>query len=187
MLKANKNKIILIIIMVYIMICIISNVYYDEILVNKIDDGKIILSVYTNADDPKDTRYIVYLNESFLYFCVIKNKAIAPFNIAYIPYIEKKHIVDPNNMVYVGGFFKDYGYYNEQKNIGSGIVFKGSEVYTKSGMIYFENIYIGITDKQIEGYPIEIYSIDNIARNKYIFMIKSKEEIEFDGFSIFSF
>jgi len=173
--------------MMYIMICIASNMYYDEILLNKIDDGKIIFSIYTNADAPKDTRYIVYLNESFVYFCVIKNKAIAPFNIAHIPYIEKEHIIDPDNMIYVGGFFKDYGYYNEHKSIKSGIVFKGSEVYTKSGMINFENIYFGITDKQIEGYPIEIYSIDNIARDKYIFMIKYKEKIEFDDFSIVFF
>lgn len=180
MLKSNINKIILIIMMMYIMICIASNMYYDEILVSKINDGKIIFNIYTNADAPKDTRYIVYLNESLVHFCVIKNKAIAPFNIAHIPYIEKEHIVDPYNMVYIGGFFMNYSYYNKHESIKDGIVFKGSKVYTESGMINFYNIYIGITDKQIEGYPIEIYSIDDIAPDKYIFMIKSKENIEFD-------
>lgn len=39
-------------------------------------------------------------------------------------------------------------------------------------MIHSLNVYIGITDRRIEDYPIEICSIDNIAEGKYIFMIR---------------
>ncbi len=49
------------------------------------------------------------------------------------------------------------------------------------------NIYLGITDRRIEDYPMEIYPIDSVAEGKYIFMIKSEEEITFDDFTIIPF
>ena len=143
-----------------------------EILLSKIGYDKMIFSVFKNVDSSKDERYIVYLDESLVNFCTVKGKAIAPFNMAYIPYLEKRYIVDSNDMTFVKGFFGDYDYYNDDKNIQNGVVFEGNELYTRSGMIHSLNVYIGITDRRIEDYPIEICSIDSIAEGKYIFMIR---------------
>ncbi len=187
MLKVNKKNIILIIITIYILICVITNMYYEKILVNKIDHGEMIFSVFRNTDSPKDERYIVYLDESFINFCIVKGKAIAPFNMAHIPYVEKRYIIDPNNMTFIKGFFSGYDYYNDDKTIQNGVVFEGSEIYTMSGMIYSSSIYFGITDRKIENHPIEIYSIDSVAEEKYIFMIRSKERIIFDDFTTIVF
>lgn len=49
MLKVNKGKIILIIITVYILICVVTNMYYEKILLSKIGYDKIIFSVFKNA------------------------------------------------------------------------------------------------------------------------------------------
>ena len=183
MLNVNKRKIIVTIIIVYVLICVMTNMYYEKILVNKIGSDVIIFSVFTNADSPKDERYIVYLDGSFVNFCTVKSKAIAPFNMAHIPYVEKKYIVDPNNMTSVEGFFHNNVYYNDDENIQNGVVFKGSELYTSSGMIHSSSIYLGVTDRRIEDYPMEVYSIDSVAEGKYIFMIKSKEKNLFDDFT----
>lgn len=187
MLKINKKKIVLFVITVYILVCVLTNIYYERILLNKMGNGKIIFSVLSNVDSPKEERYIVYLDESFVSFYKVKGKAIAPFNMAHIPYVERKYIVDPNNMTSVEGSFSDYGYYNDDENIQNGVIFQGSELYTKSGMIHFSSIYLGITDRIIEDYPMEIYSIDSVAEGKYIFMIKSKEKITFNDFTTIFF
>lgn len=180
MVKLNKRRIIVMIIAVYMLLCVMANMYYEEILVNKIGSDEIVFSVLGNVDSPRDERYIVYLDGSFVNFSTVKGKAIAPFNMAHIPYIERKYIVDPNNMTSVEGFFRNYGYYNDDENIQNGVVFEGSELYTRSGMIHSSSIYLGITDRRIEDHPMEIYSIDSVAEGKYIFMIRSKEKIIFD-------
>ncbi|MDO7785864.1 hypothetical protein [Desulforamulus aquiferis] len=187
MLKVNIRKNIVIIITVYMLICVMTNMYYEKILVNKIGSDEIIFSVFGNANFPKDERYIVYLDESFVNFCTVKGKAIAPFNMAHIPYVERKYIVDPNNMTFVEGFFRNYGYYNDDENIQNGVVFEGSELYTRSGMIHSSSIYLGITDRRIEDYPMEIYPIDSVTEGKYIFMIRSNEKITFDDFTTIFF
>ncbi|MGN9166354.1 hypothetical protein ACTNDY_13945 [Tissierellaceae bacterium HCP3S3_D8] len=60
MLKVNKGNIILIIITVYILICVVTNMYYEKILLSKIGYDKIIFSVFKNVNSSKDERYIEY-------------------------------------------------------------------------------------------------------------------------------
>lgn len=187
MLKGKKGKVIVVTVTVYMLICFMANMYYEKILVNKIDSDQIIFSLFRNADSPKDERYIVFLDESLVIFCIVKGKDIAPFNMAHIPYVERKYIIDPKNMTSVKGFFGKYSYYNDDESVKNGVVFKGSELYTRSGMIRSSSIYLGITDRRIEDYPMEIYSIDSIAEGKYIFMIRSKEKINFDDFTTIPF
>ncbi|OEH85104.1 hypothetical protein BHU72_05700 [Desulfuribacillus stibiiarsenatis] len=183
MLKGKKRKIIVTAIIVYILICVVINVFYEKILVNIIGSDEIIFSVFSNLDSTKDERYIAYLDESFVNFSKVKGKAIAPFNLAHIPSVESKYTVDPNNMTFVEGFFHKYGYYyNDDENIQNGVVFEGFEIYSRSGRIHSSSIYLGITDRKIEDCPMEIFSIDSIAEGKNIFMIESKEKINFGDF-----
>ncbi len=150
MLNINKRKIIVITITIYILICVMTNIYYEKILVNIIGSDEIIFSVFSNEDSPKiEERYIVYFDGSSVNFSTVKSKAIAPFNMAYIPYVEKKYIVDPNNMTSVEGFWDHYDYYNDDENIRNGVVFLGFQFYMWHSMMQSSNIYLGITDRRL--------------------------------------
>lgn len=76
-----------------------------------------IFCIFENLDYSKDKRCIVYLNESFVNFYTVKGQAIATFNMTRIPYVEKRYIINPNNMTFIKGFFSGYDYYNDDKTI----------------------------------------------------------------------
>lgn len=184
MFKVNIRKIIVIIITVYMLIIVMTNIYYEKLLVNIIGSDEIIFSAFRNEDYSKgSTRYIVYLDGSFVNFSTVKGKAIAPLNMAHIPYVERKYTIGPNNMTSVEGFVDHYDYYNDDENIQNGVVFKGYQLYSRHGRIQSRRIHLGITDRMIKDYPMETYSIDSVAEGKYIFMIMSEEEITFDDFA----
>ncbi|MCG8482152.1 MAG: hypothetical protein MJA31_02490 [Clostridia bacterium] len=182
MLKKIAKRIIVTLLIVYVVACIVINIMYEQILTNKLGADEIVFNVLMADSAPNSDQYIVYLKDSVVSFCTITNKDITPSLGVYIPYIQKKCVVDPNHMTTVEGTNEKHPFFSDDEKIENGVVFRAIKLFSNHGMLSSSYIYFGLTDEEIKDYDLEVYPIDDIAEGKYIFMLESEERIRFDDF-----
>lgn len=182
MVKKIARAIISTLLVAYILTCIVINTTYEQILTKKIDADQIVFDVLRVDDSPRGDRYIVYIKDSTVGFCAIKNIDITLFFEVYMPSIQKRFVVDPNNMTTVEGTYKKYPFFSNDEKIKNGIAIEADKVFPETGLLKSSYIYFGLTDKEISDYDLKIYSIDDISKGKYIFMLENKGKVQFDDF-----
>lgn len=182
MLKKIVKRITVTLLIIYILACIVINFTYEQILTKKVGADEIVFSVLRADSAPNGDRYIVYIKDSVVGFCTVTNKDITPSFGVYMPNIHQRYVVDPNNMATVEGTYKKSPFFSDDEKIANGVVFRAFKVHTNHGMISSSDIYFGLTAQEIKDYDLEVYSIDDIAEGKYIFILESEERIHFDDF-----
>lgn len=182
---SSLKKIIILVSVVtifYVLVGILTNVYYEEMVDRQIGREKIIIEVMSNEDSPKEERFLVYEEDNLIKFAVVEGRAIAPFKIAHVPAVTSSYTVNPSKLDTIDGYQGKEKFHTADGNIRNGVVFTGSTIHTKYGMIGSLYLYIGITDHEMKANHIESYSLDHLSEDKFLFMIKSEKEVEFEEF-----
>lgn len=163
--KLFLKKFTIIIILLYLIFCIVCNLFYGSII-SMIGNNQIIFSSLTD-------NYMVFLgDDDTVNFVKLEDIFIAPFGLSKIPIVSKEIIYDleePNKSVIKYSNSKEYLLDDEFGLLSEGIVIKTIQLKNEYGAPFYYPVYYGVCINEKEIGEIEKYYIDD-NRHIYVFM-----------------